>query len=323
MKTFSLAALILVAGTIAGAEAQNFPSHPITIIAPTSPGGPPDTIGRILAERMRVTLGQPVIVENVTGAGGSIGVTRVARSAPDGYTISIGHLNSHVFTGAVYNLTFDLLKDLAPVTMLTSAPMLFVARKDFPPNTLKELVAWMKQHPKGATFSTVGLGSPGKIWATDLGHKIGIEFQFVPYRGAIAGIQDLLAGNIDLACVEASNIMSHLHGGKMKAYAVLDKNRWSVAPEVPTIDEAGAPNFYMTFWHGLWVPNGTPQDAIAKLNAAAVDALADPQVRERLARAGQTIVPREQQTPAALAAHQKAEIEKWWPIIRAAGVKPE
>ena len=323
MKTLFAVALGLLAGAITAAQAQTFPSRPITLIAPTSPGGPPDTIGRILADHMKGTLGQPVIVENVTGAGGSIGITRVARAAPDGYTISIGHLNTHVFSGAVYNLSFDLLKDLAPVTMLTSAPMLFVARKDFPANTLKELVAWMKEHPKGATFSSVGLGSPGKIWATDYGNKIGIEFQFVPYRGAIAGIQDMLAGQIDLACVEASNIMAHLHGGKMKAYAVLDKTRWSVAPEIPTIDEAGAPGFYMTFWHGLWVPGGTPPDVIAKLNAAVVDALADPQVRQRLAQAGQNIVPREQQTPEALAAHQKSEIEKWWPIIKAAGVKPE
>ena len=222
---------------------------------------------------MKVTLGQPVIVENVTGAGGSIGVTRVARSAPDGYTVSIGHLNTHVFTGAVYNLSFDLLKDLAPVTMLTSAPMLFVARKDFPPNNLKELLAWMKERPKGATFGTVGLGSPGKVWATDFGNKIGIEYQFVPYRGAAATIQDLLAGQIDLACVEASNIMAHLHGGKMKAYAVLEKSRWSVAPEVPTIDEAGAPGFYMTFWHGLWVPSGTPQPP-ARYRAAGAGGMA-------------------------------------------------
>ena len=165
-------------------------------------------------------------------------------------------MNTHVFTGAVYNLSFDLLKDLAPVTLLTSAPMLFVARKDFPPNNLKELVAWMKEHPKGATFGTVGLGSPGKVWATDFQNKIGIEFQFVPYRGAAAIIQDLMAGQIDLACVEASNVVAHLRGGKIKAYAVLDKTRWSAAPDVPTIDEAGAPGFYMTFWHGLWVPNG-------------------------------------------------------------------
>src|SRR6478752_4256595 len=182
MKTFSVIALIVMGAAATGAQAQTYPTRPITLIAPTSPGGPPDTIGRIIGERMRISLGQPVIVENVTGAGGSLGVQRVVRSAPDGYTVSIGHLNTHVFTGAVYNLSFDLLKDLAPVTMLTSAPMLFVARKDFPPNSLKELVAWMKERPKGATFGSVGLGSPGKVWATDYGNKIGIEFQFVPYR---------------------------------------------------------------------------------------------------------------------------------------------
>ena len=323
MKIFFLVALILVAATFAGAQAQTYPSRPITLIAPTSPGGPPDTIGRILAERMKVTLGQPVIVENVTGAGGSIGVTRVARAAPDGYTVSIGHLNTHVFTGAVYNLSFDLLKDLAPVTLLTSAPMLFVARADFPPNSLKEVVAWMKERPKGATFGSVGLGSPGKVWATNFQNKIGIEYQFVPYRGAAAIIQDVIAGQIDLACLEVSNILPHLHGGKIKPYAVLQKTRWSAAPEVPSIDEAGAPGFYMTFWHGLWVPSGTPPETIAKLNAAAVDALADPAVRARLAQAGQDIVPREQQTPEALATHHKAEIEKWWPIIKDAGVKAE
>jgi tripartite-type tricarboxylate transporter receptor subunit TctC len=323
VKIFSVAVLILAAATIGGAQAQTYPSHPITLIVPTSPGGPPDTIGRILAERMRVTLGQPVIVENVTGAGGSIGVTRVARSAPDGYTVSIGHVNSHVFTGAVYNLSFDLLKDLAPVTLLTSAPMLFVARTGFPPNNLNEVIAWMKRHPKGAAFGSVGIGSPGKVWGTNFQNKIGIEFQFVPYRGASAIIQDVIAGQIDLACLEVSNILPHLHGGKVKPYAVLQKTRWPVAPEIPSIDEAGAPGFTMTFWHGLWVPNGTPQDVIKKLNAAAVDALADPAVRARLAQAGQDIVPREQQTPAALAAHHKAEIEKWWPIIRAAGIKAE
>ena len=323
MKTFLLVALISIAGAIGDAQAQTYPSRPITLIVPTSPGGPPDTIGRILAERMKVTLGQPVIVENVTGAGGSIGATRVARSAPDGYTVSIGHLNSHVFAGAVYNLSFDLLKDLAPVTLLTSAPMLFVARTGLPPNNVKELIAWMKQHPKGATLGTVGLGSPAKVWATNFQNKIGIEYQFVPYRGASAIIQDVIAGQIDLACLEVSNILPHLQGGKIKPYAVLQKTRWTGAPEIPSIDEAGAPDFTMTFWHGLWVPNGTPQDAIAKLTAAAVDALADPAVRMRLAQAGQDIVPREQQTPEALAAHHKAEIEKWWPIIKAAGIKAE
>lgn len=319
-------ALLGVAAVLLGtlmAQADTYPSRPITIVAPTTAGGPPDTIGRILGERMKVTLGQPVVVENVTGAGGSLGVQRVARSAPDGYTVSIGHLNSHVFTGAVYNLSFDLLTDLAPVTMLTSAPMIFVVRDGLPPNNMKELVAWMKQNPKGATFGSVGIGGPAKVWATNFQSKIGIEFQFVPYRGAAAIVQDLIAGQIDIACVEASNVVAHLKGGKIKPYAVLSKERWAAAPDIPTIDEAGVPGFYMTFWHGLWVPKGTPRDAIMKLDAAAVDALADPATRARLNQVGQGIVPREQQSPEALGAHHKAEIEKWWPIIKAAGIKAE
>jgi tripartite-type tricarboxylate transporter receptor subunit TctC len=192
-----------------------------------------------------------------------------------------------------------------------------------PANNLRELVAWMKQHPKGATFGSVGIGGPAKVWATDFQRKIGIEFQFVPYRGAAAIVQDLIAGQIDVACVEASNVLPHLHGGKIKSYAVLSPSRWATAQDIPTIDEAGAPGSYMTFWHGLWVPRGTPREAIAKLDAAAVDALADATTRARLNQTGQENVPRVQQTPEALAAHQRAEIEKWWPIIRAAGIKAE
>jgi len=323
MKTFAAAASILVLAGGLPAAAETWPLHPITIVAPTTAGGPPDTIARIIGEPMKTSLGQPVIVENVTGAGGSLGVQRVVRSAPDGYTLSIGHLNSHVFTGAVYSLSFDLLKDLAPITMLTSAPMIFVVRQGLPANNLSELVAWLKQHPKGATFGSVGIGGPAKVWATDFQNRMGIEFQFVPYRGAASIVQDLIAGQIDVACVEASNVVAHLHGGKIKSYAVLSPARWSVAPDIPTVDEAGAPGSYMTFWHGLWAPKGTPTDVIAKLDAAAIVALADPATRARLAQTGQEIVPREQQTPQALAAHQKAEIEKWWPIIRAAGIKAE
>jgi tripartite-type tricarboxylate transporter receptor subunit TctC len=318
-----LGAVWLLAAGMPAAQAETYPSRPITIVAPTTAGGPPDTIGRIIGERMRVTLGQPIIVENVTGAGGSLGVQRVVRSAPDGYTVSIGHLNSHVFTGATYNLSFDLLTDLAPVSMLTSAPMIFVVRTGFAPNNLKELVAWMKEHPKGAAFGSVGIGGPAKVWATNFQNQLGFEFQFVPYRGAAAIVQDLIGGQIDVACVEASNVVAHLQGGKIKAFAVLSKERWPVAPEIPSIDEAGAPGYYMTFWHGLWVPKGTPHEAIAKLDASVIDALADPATRARLNQIGQGIVPREQQTPEALAAHHKAEIEKWWPIIKAAGIKAE
>jgi tripartite-type tricarboxylate transporter receptor subunit TctC len=323
MRSLPAVISIVIATTVSSASAQTWPAHPITIVAPTTAGGPPDTIARILSEPMKSSLGQPVIVENVTGAGGSLGVQRVVRSAPDGYTVSIGHLNSHVFTGAVYNLSFDLLTDLAPVTMLTAAPMVFVVRSGFPANNLKELIAWMKQHPKGATFGSVGIGGPAKVWTMDFQRKVGIEFQFVPYRGAAAIVQDLIAGQIDVACVEGSNVLAHLHGGKIKPFAVLSPKRWNSAADVPTIDEAGGGNSHMTFWHGLWVPKGTPPDVIAKLDAAAVEALADANTRARLAQIGQEIVPREQQTPQALAAHQKAEIVKWWPIIRASGVKAE
>jgi len=316
-------AAVLVLVALAGAQADTYPSRPITIVAPTTAGGPPDTIARVMSERMKASLGQPVVVENVTGAGGSLGVQRVARAAPDGYTVSIGHLNSHVFTGAVYNLSFDLLTDLAPVAMLTSAPMLFVTRLDFGPNDFKELIAYLKAHPNGVSLGSVGVGGPAKVWATDFASKLGIQFQFVPYRGAAAIVQDLIAGQIDVACVEASNVLSHLRGGKLKPYAVLTPKRWSAAPDVPTVDEAGAPGFYMSFWHGLWVPKGTPSDAIGKLSGAAMDALADETVRTRLTQFGQEIVPREQQTAAALGAQHKAEIEKWWPIIKATGIKAE
>jgi tripartite-type tricarboxylate transporter receptor subunit TctC len=319
MRAFFAVALIFVG--VADARAQTYPSRPITIIAPTTAGGPPDTIARLLSDRMRNALGQPVVVENVTGAGSTIGVARVARAAPDGHTVSIGHLNSHVFSSLTYSVQYDVLADLAPVAMLTSAPMVFVARIGFPPNDLKELMAWFRANPNAATFGAVGIGGPATVWGADLKSRNGISFQFVPYRGAAAIMQDLVSGQIDLACTEASNVLPHLRSGKLKAYAVLAKDRWAPAPEIPPIDEALG--FTMTFWHGLWVPKDTPKDAVAKLNAAAMDALTDPTVRARLGQMGQDIVPPERQTPEALGAHHKAEIEKWGPVIKAAGIKAE
>jgi tripartite-type tricarboxylate transporter receptor subunit TctC len=320
MKTFCAVALVILAAA-ADAQAQTYPSRPITIIAPTTAGGPPDTIARLLSDRMRSALGQPVVVENITGAGSTIGVARVVRAAPDGHTVSIGHLNSHVFSSLTYSVQYDVLADLAPVAMLTSAPMVFVARIGFPPNDLKELMAWFRANPNAATFGAVGVGGPATVWGADLKSRNGISFQFVPYRGAAAIMQDLVSGQIDLACTEASNVLPHLRSGKLKAYAVLAKDRWAPAPEIPPIDEALG--FTMTFWHGLWVPKDTPKDAVAKLNAAAMDALTDPTVRARLGQMGQDIVPPERQTPEALGAHHKAEIEKWGPVIKAAGIKAE
>ncbi len=313
---------ITAAASTTSVAADRYPSRPVTIIVPTTAGGPPDTIARLIGERMKVTLGEPIIVENVTGAGGSIGVARVVRAEPDGYTVSIGHINSHVFSGATYALPFDLLTDLAPVALLTTSPQVFIGRGGLPPTDLTELITWLKANPN-ASFGSVGMGSPGRVWGTYFANTIGAAFQFIPYRGAASFMQDLIAGQIDLAAAEGSNIVPHLGSGKIKTYAVLSKTRWAAAPDIPTIEQAGGPALYPSFWHGLWVPKGTPNGVISKLNAAVVDALADPAVQARLAQLGHEIVPRGAQTPEALGAFHKAEIEKWWPIIKAANIKAE
>ncbi len=313
----ALPALAQIAG------AQTYPSRAVTVIVPFPPGGPTDTLARIVVERMRVSLGEPVIIENVSGAGGSIGVSRVARAAPDGYTVCFGQLNSNVFSGAVYNVSYDVLKDFEPVALLASSPQWVVARKLFPAKDLRELIAWLKANPDKASFGTVGNGSPPHVWGVQFQNSTGTRFQFVPYRGAAPAAQDLIAGNIDFAAFEASGTLPFVRGGSIKAYAILAKTRWPAAPDIPTIDEAGTPGLYMPLWHGLWVPKGTPKDVIAKLNAAAVESLGDPALRQRLADVGQEIPPRDQQTPEALGAFHKAEVEKWWPIIKAAAIKAE
>ena len=303
------------------ASAQTFPSRPVTIIVPFPAGGPADTIARIIGDRMRTSLGQPVIVENLSGAGGTIGVARAARAAPDGYTLSMGQLNSHVFSGAAYNVRYDLLKDFEPVALSTTNPLMMAGRKDLPARNIRELVAWLKANPDKATFATPGVGSPSHIWGIYFQNNTGTRFQFVAYRGASPALQDVLSAQVDLTCLQASDLLPHARGGNIRAYAILAGTPWARAPDIPTIDEAGVPGLHMPFWHGLWAPANTPPEIVRKLNQAAKEALADPSVRERLADIGQEIFPPEQQTPEALAALQKAEIEKWWPIIKAANIQ--
>jgi tripartite-type tricarboxylate transporter receptor subunit TctC len=305
------------------AAAQSYPSRPITIVVPYSAGGPTDTIARIMAERMRGPLGQTIVVENVTGAGGTIGVGRVARAAPDGYTISIGHWGTHVVNGAIYALNYDVLNGFEPVAMIANNPQLIVAKKSIPAKDLKELIAWLKANSATATQGTAGHGTASHVSGVYLQNITGTRFQFVPYRGAGPAMQDLVAGQIDLMIDQAANSLPQVRAGTIKAYAVTDKTRLAAAPEIPTVDEAGVPGLHISIWHALWLPKGTPPDIVGKLNAAVVETLADAGVRQRLAELGQDIPAREQQTPQALLAHHKAEIEKWWPVIKAANIKGE
>jgi tripartite-type tricarboxylate transporter receptor subunit TctC len=308
--------------TIAGAMAQTYPSQPITVIVPFPAGGPVDTLARILNEPMRASLGQPVIVENVSGAGGSIAVARVARAAPDGHTVILGNWTSYVGTPAIYPMQLDVRRDFEPIALVAISELMIVARKSFPADDVRQLIAWLKANPDKATAGTIGVGSPSHVGGLHFQNLTGTRFQFVPYRGAAPALQDLIAGQIDLRFgAEASQMLPYLRSGAAKAFAIMGGTRWFAAPDIPTIDEAGVPGLHLSFWQALWAPRATPKPVIGRLNAAVVAALADPAVRARLVELGQRIPSREEQTPEALAAFHQAEIEKWWPIIQAAGIK--
>ena len=323
MKRQIVAAIVAALAAITSASAENYPSRAITFIVPFSAGGPTDALARILGERMRQLLGQPILVENVTGAGGTIGVGRAVHAAPDGYTLSIGHLGTHVVNGAIYPLNFDLVKDLEPVAKIASNPMMVISKNGIPAKNLKELIAWLKANDGKVTAGTAGVGSGSHFSGVYFGQQIGAKLQFVPYRGTGPALLDLVAGQIDIIVDQASNSLSQVKSGKIRAYAIMADKRLAAAPEIPTVDEAGLPGFHVELWSGIWVPKGTPRDIIGKLNAAVTDALSDPAVRKRLEEAGLDIPPREQQTPEALGAYQQAEVKKWWPMIKAANIKVE
>jgi tripartite-type tricarboxylate transporter receptor subunit TctC len=316
---FITAALVIAA--VNTASAQVYPSRPLTLVVPFPAGGSTDAIGRIVAERMRVSLGQPVIIENVGGAGGSIGVGRVARATPDGYTLDIGQWDTHVANGATFSLSYDVLKDFEPVALMSSNPFLILAKKAMPADDLKSLIAWLKGNPDKASqaIPTAGSHVAGILFQKETGTR----FAFVPYRGGGPAMQDLVAGQIDLMIIQAAVALPQVRAGAIKAYAVTASSRFPAAPDIPTVDEAGLPGIHISGWFALFAPKGTPTEVVTKLNTAVVEALADPTVRARLANLGQEIFPREQQTPQALAAYHKAEIEKWWPIIKAANIKAE
>jgi len=303
------------------AAAELYPTRPITMVVPFAAGGGTDVLGRILADGMRVPLGQPVIVENVAGAAGSIGVARAVRAPADGYTLSMGTSTSHVLIGGLYALPFDLLTDLAPIAELAAEPLLIVIRSSLPATDLNGLIAWLKANPDKATAGTAGVGATGHLAGLAFQKMTGTRYQFIPYRGNGLAVQDLIAGQIDFMIEPSSNFLAQVRAGTVKALAVTANSRIPTAPEIPTVDEAGLPGFYASLWFGLWVPKDTPQDIVTKLNAAVVDALADAMVQARIADLGPQIVAHERQTPRALAALQKADIEKWWPIIKAANIR--
>ena len=320
MRKLIIAIALTAFAGVTGVQAQTYPSRQVTIVVPFPPGGSTDVVGRIMAEKMRPLLGQPVIIENVGGAGGSIAVGRVARAAPDGYTIDIGQWDTHVGS-IIYPLNYDLQKDFEPIGLISVNPQLMVARKALPADDLKGLVAWMKANPGKITF--VNQNAAAQVSGILLQQLTGTQVQFIPYRGAGPAMTDLISGQVDLLVVQGAVALPQVRGGTIKAIVNLSPSRSASMPDIPTSDEGGVPGLYMSGWFGFFAPKSTPKDIIDKLNSAMVQVLADPAVRTRFAELGLDVASREQQTPEGLAAFQKAEIEKWWPIIRAANVKPE
>jgi tripartite-type tricarboxylate transporter receptor subunit TctC len=314
---------VLGAASIGPLAAEDYPARPITMIVPFPAGGATDTLARFLGERLRAILGQPVVIENVGGAAGSLGVGRAVRAAADGYTLSIGTSTTNMLTGGLYALPFDLLNDLDPVVLIGSEPLLIVGRKDLPTDDLNQLIAWLKSNPEKASVGIAGVGATGHLAGIAFQKETGTSFQFVPYRGNAPAMQDLLSGQIDVMIEPASNFRALVAAGSVKPFAVTSTARVPSLPNVPTAEEAGVAGFSASLWYGLWVPKGTPKDIVAKLNATMVQVLASPEARQRFAELGIHVSPVAQQSPESLRAYQKEEAARWWPIIKASGIKME
>lgn len=316
-------AAVALAASATAVRAQDYPSRPVTMISGFPPGGPTDALARIVADGIGRALGQSVVVETVSGAAGTIATGRVVHADPDGYTIGIGNWSSHVGAPALYKLDYDVLKDLQPIALVATSPLWILGKEAVPPNTATELISWVKSKQPPATFGTVGTGSAAQLCGIYFQQKTQARVDFVPYRGAGPAIQDLVGGQIDLTCLEATSTLPYVKAGKMKAFAVLGEERWAKSPDTPTMIESGVPGLSISFWHALWTTKGTPQDVVARLDQAVQTALANPDVRNRIETLGQVIFPSAQQNPAALGAYNKAEIDKWWPVIKAAEIKTE
>lgn len=316
-------ATVLALASAPAALAQAYPARPISMIVPFPAGGATDTLARFLAEQIRPILGQPIVIENVGGAAGSLGVGRAVRAAPDGYTLSIGTSTTHMLTGGLYALPFDLLNDLEPVILIGSEPLLIVGKKSLPANDLKGLIAYLKANPDKASVGIAGVGAAGHLAGISFRKETGTKFQFVPYRGNAPAMQDLLAEQIDFMIEPSSNFRSQLGTGSVKPFAFTGRTRLPFAPDIPTADEAALPGFFASLWYGLWVPKGTPKDIVAKLNTTMTQVLADPKVKQRFDELGIQISPLQQQSPDDLRTFQKQEADRWWPIIKAADIKAE
>ena len=319
-RNIAVALAVVLAG-MTGVQAETYPSKPITLIVPFPAGGPTDTIARIMTEHMSRTLGQSILVETVTGAGATIGTGRVVSAPPDGYTLIIGNWSSHVGSPAIYPVSWNPVNDLDPIVRLPVSSLMIVGKQSLPANNAKELIAWLKAKPEPATAASVGAGSGAHVCGLYFAQQTGTRLQFVFYRGGAPAMQDMLAGTIDTMCAEASQTLAHVTAHKMKAFAVMGRTRYAGLPDVPTMEEMGISGMDISFWHALWAPKGTPKDVVDRLNAAAVKALGDPAVQQRVAALGMSIPAKAQLTPQALHDFHKAEVDKWWPIIKSYDIK--